>query len=195
MRAPGNCAYELRRRCLIRTTFSGVGGPPNIRAITPDGEAAAMTPAKSTSWFTRFAKATARQTGRPGTFVLALLVIVVWAVTGPVFRWSDTWQLIVNTGTTIITFLMVFLIQSTQNRDAVAVQVKLDELLRISAGHNVLMALEDLEEDQLERIRAVYTRLAADARHGIKSGLSDQGVPEIVELAGRTTPARESSES
>jgi low affinity Fe/Cu permease len=158
-------------------------------------EETAMTPAKSPSWFTRFAKATARQTGRPGTFVLALLVIVVWAVTGPIFRWSDTWQLIVNTGTTIITFLMVFLIQSTQNRDAVAVQVKLDELLRISAGHNVLMALEDLEEEELERIRAVYTRLAADARRGVKSGLSDQGVPEIVELAGRTTPSRDASES
>ena len=97
-----------------------------------------------------------------------MLVIVVWAVTGPVFHWSDTWQLIVNTGTTIITFLMVFLIQSTQNRDAVAVQVKLDELLRISAGaHNVLMDLEELEEDELERIRAVYTRLAEEARRGV----------------------------
>ncbi len=154
-----------------------------------------MTPAKSPSWFTRFAKVTARQTGRPGTFVLAVLVIVVWAVTGPIFRWSDTWQLIVNTGTTIITFLMVFLIQSTQNRDAVAVQVKLDELLRISAGHNVLMALEELEEEELERIRSVYTRLAADARRGVKSGLSDQGVPEIVELAGRKPPSRKSGKS
>lgn len=154
-----------------------------------------MTPAKSPSWFTRFAKVTARQTGRPGTFVLAVAVIVVWAITGPVFHWSDTWQLIVNTGTTIITFLMVFLIQSTQNRDAVAVQVKLDELLRISAGHNVLMALEELDEGELERIRAVYTQLAADARRGIKSGLSDQGVPEIAELAGQTSPSRESSKS
>jgi low affinity Fe/Cu permease len=158
-------------------------------------EEAAMTPAKSPSWFTSFAKVTARQTGRPGTFVLAVAVIVVWAITGPVFHWSDTWQLIVNTGTTIITFLMVFLIQSTQNRDAVAVQVKLDELLRISAGHNVLMALEELEQGELERIRAVYTRLAADARRGIKSGLSDEGVPEIVELAGGTSPSRDSSES
>src|SRR5262252_10390632 len=121
-----------------------------------------MTPAKSPSWFTLFAKLTAHVTGRPGTFMLALAVIVVWAITGPVFHWSDTWQLIVNTGTTIVTFLMVFLIQSTQNRDAVAVQVKLDELLRISTAHNVLMDLEELEERDLERIRAVYTRLAAE---------------------------------
>ena len=123
--------------------------------------------------------------------MLAVLVIVVWAVTGPIFHWSDTWQLIVNTGTTIITFLMVFLIQSTQNRDAVAVQVKLDELLRISAGaHNVLMDLEELEEDELERIRCVYTRLAAEARRGVNAGLSDEGIPEIGELAGRTTRER-----
>ena len=154
-----------------------------------------MTPAKSPAWFTRFAKFTAHQTGRPGTFMCAVLVIVVWAVTGPVFHWSDTWQLIVNTGTTIITFLMVFLIQSTQNRDAVAVQVKLDELLRISAGHNVLMDLEELDEQELERIRAVYTRLAEQARRGVKSGLSDEGVPEISELAGQTTPSSESRDS
>jgi low affinity Fe/Cu permease len=154
-----------------------------------------MTPAKSPAWFTRFAKLTAHQTGRPGTFVCAVLVIVVWAVTGPVFHWSDTWQLIVNTGTTIVTFLMVFLIQSTQNRDAVAVQVKLDELLRISAGHNVLMDLEELEEQELERIRAVYTGLAEEARRGVKSGRGDEDVPEIGELAGRTTPSKESRDS
>jgi low affinity Fe/Cu permease len=145
--------------------------------------------------FADIAQATSREAGRAWVFILAVAVIVVWGVTGPLFGFSDTWQLVINTGTTIITFLMVFLIQSTQNRDAVAVQVKLDELLRISAGHNVLMALEDLEEEELERIRAVYTRLAADARRGVKSGLSDQGVPEIVELAGRTTPSRDASES
>jgi low affinity Fe/Cu permease len=174
------------RCCLIRATFCGSPQAPNIHASSREG-AAAMTPAKSPSWFTRCAKVTAKQTGRPGTFVLAVLVIVVWAVTGPLFHWSDTWQLVVNTGTTIITFLMVFLIQSTQNRDAVAVQVKLDELLRISAGHNVLMDLEELEEHELERIRAVYTRLADEARRGVKAGDGDQDVPEIRALAGRTT--------
>ena len=155
-----------------------------------------MTPAKSPSWFTRFAKRTAQITGRPSTFMLAVAVIVVWAVTGPLFHWSDTWQLVVNTGTTIITFLMVFLIQSTQNRDAVALQVKLDELLRISAGaHNVLMDLEELEEVELERIRCVYTRLAAEARRGVDAGRSDEGVPEIGELASRSGPAGDSRQS
>jgi len=155
-----------------------------------------MTPARSPSWFTRFAKFTAHVTGRPPTFVFAVFVIVVWAATGPIFHWSDTWQLIVNTGTTIITFLMVFLIQSTQNRDAVAVQVKLDELLRISAGaHNVLMDLEELEEAELERIRHVYTDLAAAARRGVDAGRSDEGIPEIGDLAGRNPSAVKSQES
>jgi low affinity Fe/Cu permease len=143
-----------------------------------------MTPSKSTSWFTRLTKLTAHATGRPAAFMCAALVIIGWAVCGPLFHWSDTWQLVVNTGTTIITFLMVFLIQSTQNRDAVAVQIKLDELLRISAGaHNVLMDLEELDEADLTRIRAVYERLASDARRGIHAGRSDEGVPPIDDLA------------
>jgi low affinity Fe/Cu permease len=155
-----------------------------------------MTPAKSPSWFTLFTKFIAHITGRPGTFMLAVAAIVVWAVTGPIFHWSDTWQLFVNTGTTVITFLMVFLIQSTQNRDSVAMQVKLDELLRISAGaHNVLMDLEELDEEQLERIRTVYTQLAAEARRGINAGRSDEGIPEIGDLAGRTPPRRKSRKS
>src|SRR5688572_18032916 len=143
-----------------------------------------MTPAKSKSGFTRFAKGTAFATGRPSTFALALTVVVVWAVSGPLFQWSDTWQLVINTGTTIITFLMVFLIQSTQNRDAEAVQVKLDELLRVTPGaHNVLMNLEELEEADLERIRAVYIKLAEQARRGVDRGRSDGGVPKIGDLA------------
>jgi len=142
-----------------------------------------MTPAKPKSGFTRFAKATAYATGRPATFALALTVVIVWAVTGPLFHWSDTWQLVINTGTTVITFLMVFLIQSTQNRDAEAVQVKLDELLRVTPGaHNVLMNLEELEEHELERIRKVYVRLAEKARQGVDDGLRDDGVPDIDEL-------------
>ena len=155
-----------------------------------------MTPAKSASWFTRLAKSTAWITGRPGTFVFACSVIVVWGITGPLFHWSDTWQLVVNTGTTIITFLMVFLIQSTQNRDSVALQVKLDELLRISAGaHNVLMDLEELEEHELERIRRVYTDLAAEARRGVDAGRSDEGIPEIGDLAGKKPPSGKSQDS
>ena len=124
--------------------------------------------------------------GQPLAFVLAVSLIVIWGVTGPVFNYSDTWQLVVNTGTTIITFLMVFLIQSTQNRDAEAVQIKLDELLRITPGaHNVLMNLEELEERELARIRAVYVKLAEEARRGVNQGRSDEGVPPIDQLVTR----------
>ena len=139
-----------------------------------------MRPSKSTSWFTSFAKWTARNTGRPATFVLALLTIVVWGATGPLFHFSDTWQLVINTGTTIVTFLMVFLIQSTQNRDTEALQVKLDELIRTTRGaHNILLDLEELDEKQLDRIRDCYERLAAQARDASRTGTPDTGVPEV----------------
>src|ERR671918_358063 len=99
-----------------------------------------MRPTRSKSWFTRFARWTSRMAGKPGTFFLAVLTIVVWAVSGPLFGFSDTWQLVINTGTTIITFLMVFLIENTQNRDSEAMQVKLDELIRTLEGaHNALL--------------------------------------------------------
>jgi len=138
-----------------------------------------MRPAHSSSWFTRFAKATSRLAGRPLTFAVAVAVILAWLVTGPFFRYSDTWQLAINTGTTIVTFLMVFLIQNTQNRDAEAVQVKLYELLRATAGaHNALLDLEELEEQELDKIRATYTRLARTAREDLRRGTVDTGSPE-----------------
>jgi low affinity Fe/Cu permease len=119
--------------------------------------------------FQRFAKATARAAGQPTTFGLALLVIVAWAVTGPIFGFSDTWQLIINTGTTIVTFLMVFLIQNTQNRDSVAMQVKLDELLRAAKGAETARAdLEDLTEEELEAFRTHYRKLAEAARREMR---------------------------
>jgi len=128
-----------------------------------------MKPTKSKSWFSRFAKKTARASGRPSAFGLAVVVILVWAVTGPLFHFSDTWQLVINTGTTIITFLMVFLIQCTQNRDSEAMQVKLDELIRaIKGAHNALLDLEELEEDELDRIRDKYTKLAEEARKDLQ---------------------------
>ena len=139
-----------------------------------------MRPTKSQTWFTRFAKRTARVTGRPATFLLAILIILAWIVTGPVFGFSDTWQLVINTGTTVVTFLMVFLIQNTQNRDSEAVQVKLDELLRSTAGaHNALLDLEELEERELDQIRAGYARLAERARAALREGSPDTGAPEV----------------
>jgi low affinity Fe/Cu permease len=104
---------------------------------------------------------TSQQCGRASTFALACASIVVWAVTGPVFHFSDTWQLVINTGTTIVTFLMVFLIQNTQNRDMTALHLKLDELIRVSeSARNKLLDLEDMTEEELERLKGSFTRLA-----------------------------------
>lgn len=128
-----------------------------------------MRPAKSKSWFTRLTKATAHAAGRPLIFLSAVALILVWALSGPLFGFSDTWQLVINTSTTIVTFLMVFLIQSTQNRDSEAIQVKLDELIRvIESAKNSLLDLEELEEDDLNRIRAEYQALAKAARSDIE---------------------------
>src|SRR5207302_4745266 len=128
---------------------------------------------------------TAKATGRPLTFALAVLVIALWAITGPLFGFSDTWQLVINTGTTVVTFLMVFLIQSTQNRDSEAIQVKLDELIRLSkAGHNVLLDLEELEEEELDRIRENYCKIAEEAREKLRRGLRDTDVPEVKQEIG-----------
>ncbi|MEO8460339.1 MAG: low affinity iron permease family protein [Dokdonella sp.] len=116
--------------------------------------------------FKCFAQGAARKTGRPATFLLAVTVIVVWAITGPIFHYSDTWQLIINTGTTIITFLMVFLIQNTQNRDGEALQVKLDELIRaVEGANNALLDLEELEDEELDAIRETYRKMACEARN------------------------------
>jgi low affinity Fe/Cu permease len=135
-----------------------------------------MRPTKTTSWFTSFAKKTARATGKPTAFMLAAAVIVVWVVTGPIFKFSDTWQLVINTGTTIVTFLMVFLIQNTQNRDSEALQVKLDELIRAHEGaHNALLDLEELEDEELDRILLSYSKLAKKAREELRKGISDTG--------------------
>src|SRR3954466_9671130 len=123
------------------------------------------------SLFTRFAKWTSRATGHPATFASAVLIILLWAVTGPIFGFSDTWQLVINTGTTIITFLMVFLIQNTQNRDSAAMQLKLDELIRaINGAHDKLLDVEELSDEELDRIRSHYEELARKAREELKRG-------------------------
>jgi low affinity Fe/Cu permease len=130
--------------------------------------------------FQQFARRTARASGGATAFGLALLVIVGWAVTGPLFHFSDTWQLVINTGTTIVTFLMVFLIQNTQNRDSEAMQIKLDELIRaFGKCHNAVLDIEELSEAELDEIKQGYTRLARKALEDIRSGKSDLGVPEV----------------
>jgi low affinity Fe/Cu permease len=117
------------------------------------------------SWYSRFAKHTAYFCGRPSVFSLAVVVIIVWALSGPLFGFSDTWQLVINTGTTIVTFLMVFLIQNTQTRDTEAMQIKLDELIRATHGaRNALLDLEELEDDKLDKFRKKYESLAKAAR-------------------------------
>ena len=139
-----------------------------------------MRPTRSTSWFTRFAKWSAKTAGRPGAFLFAVTLLVGWLVAGPMFCFSDTWQLVINTTTTIITFLMVFLIQSTQNRDSEAIQVKLDELIRATEGaHTALLDLEELEEVELDRIRENYQKLAERSRDDLRRGKPDTHVPEL----------------
>ena len=153
----------------------------------------------------------AQLSGRPITFLLAVATIAVWLITGPVFGFSDTWQLVINTGTTIITFLMVFLIQNTQNRDTVAMQLKLDELIRATKGaHLSLLDLEELEEKELAVFVRQYEVLAAKGREQLQKGRSDTGSPEVVSRAapperslsrrkrasgkGRTAPRAETPE-
>jgi low affinity Fe/Cu permease len=142
---------------------------------------------RHTGNFQKFARAGARWSGRPAAFSLAVLFIIAWLVTGPIFHFSDTWQLVINTATTIVTFLMVFLIQNTQNRDSEAVQLKLDELLRSTRGaHNALLEIEELSEDELDEIKRCYSKLAKDAVHDLRSGQSDIGTPDV-----KRKPARQ----
>ncbi|MEO7514076.1 MAG: low affinity iron permease family protein [Gemmatimonadaceae bacterium] len=142
-------------------------GPASSRGRGSSPPAGTDAPAgrRPKKWFTRFARATARTTGQPIAFQFAFGTIVLWIVSGPLFRFSDTWQLVINTGTTIVTFLMVFLIQNTQNRDSEALHVKLDGIISAMDGvENNLLDLEELEEDELDAIRDRYRRLAERAR-------------------------------
>ena len=134
---------------------------------------------RATAWYSRFAKCAAHFCGKPRVFVVAVLFILAWIVTGPIFHFSDTWQLVVNTATTIVTFLMVFLIQNTQNRDTEAIQLKLDELIRATRGaHNALLDLEELEDSALDAFRERYEALAAAARSELSRGFKDTDTPE-----------------
>ena len=120
---------------------------------------------KLLAWFTEFSKCIAEVAGHPVTFTFALLTIIIWGITGPLFGYSDTWQLLINTGTTIVTFLMVFLIQKTQNRDTEAIHLKLDELIRVTKGaRNMMLDLEHMDDESLKRLREIYERLGTQAR-------------------------------
>jgi len=146
------------------------GGP--IRDIEPG--------AVRSAHFGTFARALSTQAGRPVTFALACAAVLMWALTGPLFGYSDTWQLVINTSTTIVTFLMVFVIQNTQNRDTAAIQIKLDELIRATEGaHNAILDLEKLDEKELEAHLKRYEELAAQARRKLAKGRVDTGSPEI----------------
>ena len=135
---------------------------------------------QQSSWFDRFSKLSARTAGRSATFTIACTSILAWIATGPLFNYSDTWQLAINTATTIITFLMVFLIQHTQNIDSQAVQIKLDELIRATKGaHNALLDLEEMTEKQLDEIRMKYEFLAKVAKRKPRTEEDDLGSPDV----------------
>lgn len=146
----------------------GHNGLKQKRSRTPDTEAADNN-GNSKGWFTRFSQTTSVWTGSPVAFFLAVMVIVVWVVTGPIFKFSDTWQLVINTGTTIVTFLMVFLIQSSQNRDSKLIQLKLDELIRaVDNAETALIDMDEMSEEELKEVQEKFSQVAAEAREELK---------------------------
>jgi low affinity Fe/Cu permease len=155
--APAKGGVAIRAGCRQIGTISALS-----LAIT------ARKKMRTSSWFIKFSTSLAKMSGHASTFVGAAALVVIWAVTGPFFHYSDTWQLIINTSTTIITFLMVFLIQNTQNRDTAAMQLKLDELIRATdQAHNALLILEELDEKALDRFHKHYRKLAENARQNL----------------------------
>ena len=130
--------------------------------------------------FSSFSRYIADSSGHPSVFFIASGIVIVWLITGPFFGYSDTWQLVINTGTTIVTFIMVFLIQNTQNRDSAAIQIKLDELIRAHEGaHNALLDLEELTQEQINNIKQKYEHLAKQARVDLKNGKIDTEISEL----------------
>jgi low affinity Fe/Cu permease len=137
-------------------------------------------PGKLTNMFNRLATSCSRLLGTAGAFGIALMMVVLWAMSGPFFHFSDTWELVINTATTIVTFLMVFLIQNTQNRDSAAIQLKLDEVIRSTRGaHNAMLDLEKLSQKDLDKMRVLYEQLADEARQDSEPGEAAVGTPVI----------------
>lgn len=171
----------MRKRKSATTRHKGSGKDGNALHEQVSREIAKHYSARAArqSWFTSFAHKVAHWAGKPVAFLAAFALIVAWGASGPLFGFSDTWQLVVNTATTIVTFLMVFLIQNTQNRDTEAIQIKLDELIRATKGaHNALLDLEELEEESIAEFRRRYQQLAAMARDQRAQGAEDTGTPE-----------------
>ena len=167
--SPSEGIRWIERRTIQLHESSALGKFPLMRRLTT----------KASDPFSQIARRMSRAMGQPHAFFVAILVIILWAALGPMFHFSDTWQLIINTGTTIVTFLMVFLIQNTQNRDSDAIQVKLDELIRTSKAHNALLDLEELGQEDLDRIKKRYEDLAGKARKELKTGKRDTNSPLI----------------
>ena len=142
---------------------------PASKRRRADGDAHAHKHGAAAQLFGEIANRTAQAAGRAMTFLVAVGVVLLWALTGPIFQYSDTWQLVINTGTTIVTFLMVFLIQNSQNRDSAAIQVKLDELIRVSTAHNSFVGIEHLTDDELDEIRIKCERRAQAEKAGEES--------------------------
>jgi low affinity Fe/Cu permease len=166
-----------------------------VRAITSDFVPALKCERRnvmrSGSRFSHFTRWTSNLAGTPRAFLVAVAIIVAWGITGPLFGFSNTWQLVINTGTTIVTFLMVFLIQNTQNRDSTAMQLKLDELIRASQGaHNALLDYEELGQEELDAIRSQYEELAREARTSLQRGGRDTGTPRLPKAGQRATGSK-----
>lgn len=142
---------------------------------------------KLSRFFNKFSSKVTKVTGSVYAFITAILVIVIWAVTGPIFNYSDTWQLVINTGTTIITFLMVFIIQHSQNKDQIALQLKLDELINSSAGNNKLISVEDLSEEELAVMKKFYVRLSGSS----DGDASDTDSPEDIEAEDKSNSVKD----
>ncbi|RNI33673.1 low affinity iron permease family protein [Hanamia caeni] len=142
---------------------------------------------KLSLFFNKFSSKVTKVTGSVYAFIAAILVIIIWAVTGPIFNYSDTWQLVINTGTTIITFLMVFIIQHSQNKDQIALQLKLDELINSSAGNNKLISVEDLSEEELAVMKKFYVRLSGSS----DGDASDSDSPEDAEAEDKSNSAKD----
>jgi low affinity Fe/Cu permease len=142
---------------------------PNVSASATASVTKSQEKSRASEWFGRFAHETARLSGKPAAFILAAAAVLVWALTGPLFNYSDTWQLVINTSTTIVTFLMVFLIQNTQNRDTMALQIKVSELIiAVQGAQNKLAAAEDLTEDELEQLHKEYCSKAEHTREHLQ---------------------------